>query len=549
MPGRSIQSPGCGCAPARSASSREPASRSDSKSRPSAYPADRGWQEGSTFRSRKDRKSIGTPLSSRRSECSAERESQLHRSRKPCSRHPVESAVASRFPLSFNPFYESRETLVQLYSFVTVVGRHIRENHLISRLESVLDFDGVHRTLPQHHLHFVRVLPVRLQFEELNRAVQLPEDRPSHEYHVVQALELDRSIHAQIRVQHARRRCVLAHDQRHIHGHRTVEDRGIDARNPALYVTITRVDVRVLTNYDIFYLCFGDLQLGFQLGGLRHLAQRRAGGHLLADFHGRGKLLQYAIETGPYVQLIHLAFLQVELPTQLCHLDLGGGQLGLFGGRVDGNSLLFQLQAAAQLHGPDGGDFGVHLAEQALFGQRRVAVSLEFGGVEVGIHLGHGGLHIQVQLFQRDLQVGIVGFGGLLGVLGVQKVGFQFLAGQNHDHRIGPHRGAGIDEDALHPAFGGGWYEHRIDRHERSQPANFAGHGAALHRVPPHHRQIHRGRRRLQPAHHHAHTGDRRYQDNTDRNPADQPLLAGVFALYIHLGSHALRARRLPIAD
>src|ERR1019366_4378457 len=200
------------------------------------------------------------------------------------------------------PFYESRETLVQLNSVVTVVGRHIREYHLVSHLESVLDFDGIHRTAPQHHLHLVGVLAVRLHLEELNRALLLPENRPSDKYHIVQPLQLDGAIHAQIRPR-ALRQAVLAHQQRHIYRHRAVEDRGIDTRYAALYMTITRVDVCVLTYYDVFYLCFGDFQLRFQLGGLGHLAQRGAGGHLLAHFHGRGQLLQYAIESGADVEL------------------------------------------------------------------------------------------------------------------------------------------------------------------------------------------------------------------------------------------------------
>src|ERR1039457_4287263 len=88
------------------------------------------------------------------------------------------SRISGCEPLSIviYPFYESREMLVQLNSFVTVVGRHIRENHLVSHLESVFDLDGAHRTPPQRHLHLVGVLAVRLQLEKLNRAILLPED-------------------------------------------------------------------------------------------------------------------------------------------------------------------------------------------------------------------------------------------------------------------------------------------------------------------------------------------------------------------------------------
>src|SRR5450755_3155731 len=101
------------------------------------------------------------------------------------------SRISGCEPLSIviYPFYESRETLVQLNSVVTVVGRHIRENHLVSHLKSIFDLDGIHRATSQYHLHLIRKLSVRLQLEELNRAVLLPEDRPSHKDHLVQPLQ------------------------------------------------------------------------------------------------------------------------------------------------------------------------------------------------------------------------------------------------------------------------------------------------------------------------------------------------------------------------
>src|SRR4051794_9799779 len=127
------------------------------------------------------------------------------------------------------PFYESREMLVQLNSFVTVVGGHIGEDYLVSNFESVLDLDGVYCALAQRHLDLIRVLPVRLQLKELNGAVLLSEYRAPDEYYVIEAFQFDGSVHAEIRAQHARRRRVLAHDQRHIHGDRPVEDRWIDS--------------------------------------------------------------------------------------------------------------------------------------------------------------------------------------------------------------------------------------------------------------------------------------------------------------------------------
>src|SRR5664279_1257313 len=157
------------------------------------------------------------------------------------------------FSIVIYPFYDSRETLVQLNSVVAVVGRHVRENDPVSHLQPFLDFDGAHGAAPEHHLHLVGVLPARFQLEDLHCAVLLPEDRPVHEDHVIQPLQLDRPVHTQVGPQHARRWRVLAHNQRHVHRHRAVQNRGIDARNLAFHQTITCVDHRALTDYDIFY--------------------------------------------------------------------------------------------------------------------------------------------------------------------------------------------------------------------------------------------------------------------------------------------------------
>src|ERR1035437_2795387 len=61
------------------------------------------------------------------------------------------SSGCEPFSIVIYPFYESRETLVQLNSVVTVISRHVGEDHLVTHLESVLDLDGIHGTLPQHH--------------------------------------------------------------------------------------------------------------------------------------------------------------------------------------------------------------------------------------------------------------------------------------------------------------------------------------------------------------------------------------------------------------
>src|SRR5258708_7009418 len=111
------------------------------------------------------------------------------------------SSRSSGWPLSIfiYPFYVSGVLLVQLYSIVCVVSGHIGENYHIPDLQSILHLDGVHRGASQTHLHFVRVLSIQLQLEELDCGVLLPEYRALHIDHIVEALQLDGAIHAEVR--------------------------------------------------------------------------------------------------------------------------------------------------------------------------------------------------------------------------------------------------------------------------------------------------------------------------------------------------------------
>ena len=347
---------------------------------------------------------------------------------------------------------------------------------------------------------------------------------------------MDGAIHAQIGTRAGGKRAL----QGHIHRHRTVQNGGIDARYTALDQPVRTpsgqpcVDDGGLPIGYILDLGFRDLQLGLELGGLRHLAQRRTGHHLLAHLDGRGKLLQHAVEAGTHLQLVHLALLQVELPAKLLDLHLLGRQLRLFRVAVDVQALLLELHPAIQLLRLDRRDLGVHFGEQALLGKRLVAVRLELRGVVIRSYLRHRGLHIELGLLERDLQVGVIRLGGFQVEFGVQQLGFKLLAGQNHDHRIGLDRRARVDQDALHPAVGGGGDEHGLLGDQRAQAAHFEHDGTALDRVDPDRGPVDARRRRLQAREDHGNHRDGRHHHRANRDPADQSLSGSVFARYVH---------------
>src|SRR5579863_2586079 len=103
-------------------------------------------------------------------------------------------------PLSITfPFYENRQYLVQLYSVVIVVGRHIGKNHAVAYIQPALHFNGAHRAAPEGYLHRVGVLAIRLDFEEPDSLVLLPENGSPHIHHVIHLLQLDGAVHAQVR--------------------------------------------------------------------------------------------------------------------------------------------------------------------------------------------------------------------------------------------------------------------------------------------------------------------------------------------------------------
>ena len=98
---------------------------------------------------------------------------------------------------------------------------------------------------------------------------------------------------------------------------------------------VARVDHGRLADGDIFHLCFGDLQLGLQVTGAGHFAQRRAGRDLLPFFHGRerrGELLAACRRTRPAPSICSTWLFLGCIAARSCStLTLLRCQLGLFG--------------------------------------------------------------------------------------------------------------------------------------------------------------------------------------------------------------------------
>jgi hypothetical protein len=220
-----------------------------------------------------------------------------------------------------------------------------------------------------------------------------------------------------------------------------------------------------------------------------------AGQHFLAFLHlgeRRRQGFQHAVEAGAHVQLVHLALFQVVLALQLIHFHLGCGELRLVRLRVDLQALQLKLVLFGKLLGLGGGDLGVDLRNQAVLGQRLVAVGLQLGIVHIAFGLRGLRLHVEQRLFERDLEVFKIGLRGFEQVLGVQQSGLQLRAGHHHHQGIGLDRRARLDQNALDAGVGVGRDQHGVFRDQRAQAAHFAHHGAALHGVRPQGRHLRR---------------------------------------------------------
>ena len=177
--------------------------------------------------------------------------------------------------------------------------------------------------------------------------------------------------------------------------------------------------------------------------------------------------------------------LELVFAGKLIDLDLLSFQLGLFGRIVDLQPFFIDFVLSAELLGFDLGDLGIGVGQKAFLREGGVAVGLQLGGIVIGAGLGGGGAQIEEGLMECDLEILVIGPGCLQGKLGVEKRRLEFRAGEDHHHRIGFHRRAGLDQNPFHAAIGGGRYEHGVFRDQGAETVDLADHGAALHGVRP----------------------------------------------------------------
>ena len=142
--------------------------------------------------------------------------------------------------------------------------------------------------LPSLHLRAHRLARRLIDPEQADRALLLAEGRAADEEHVVEPLELDGAVDAQVGTRAARQ---LA-GELDVDRDGALLRRRVDADDLAFDDAVAGVDLRALADGQVLGLRFRDPQLGLQTGRVGDTREVGARRHLLAD--ADGNLLEHA---------------------------------------------------------------------------------------------------------------------------------------------------------------------------------------------------------------------------------------------------------------
>src|SRR6185312_6807758 len=126
---------------------------------------------------------------------------------------------------------------IQPNAIVDIPLAHVRKDDAVSRLQTVLDLDGIDRTSAEMHRHTHGFASAREQFENLQLAFRATSHWPPHKQHILNTLERDGAIDIQIRPCSFRQRLI----ERYIHRDRFFPHRRVHARHMASHYTVARI--------------------------------------------------------------------------------------------------------------------------------------------------------------------------------------------------------------------------------------------------------------------------------------------------------------------
>ena len=172
------------------------------------------------------------------------------------------------------------------------LGARVGKNDLVAGLETAQDFDRVDGAAAEFHRRANRFGAARDEFENADGAVLLAERGPADIDDIIEPLELDRSVDAQVGTRAFRQFAI----DRDIDRDGPLLDRGIDADDVAFDDAVAGIDRGLLVDLNVFRLRLRDLDLRFQFRRIGDASEIVARLDALADFHRQ--LLQHAGHAG-----------------------------------------------------------------------------------------------------------------------------------------------------------------------------------------------------------------------------------------------------------
>src|SRR5690606_30517263 len=352
--------------------------------------------------------------------------------------------------------------LAQADAVDLVVLRHIRQDHHVTGLQAGDDLDGVDRAAAQPDVDPDGRVAARLELEDPDRAVGLAVGRAAHVDHVIEPLDLDHAIHAEVRPR-ARRQLPL---ERHIHPDGARRRRRIDPYYAAGDDSVSRVDRRRLAERDVPDLRLRHAQHGLEAAWLDDLGQRgaRVGPH--ADLERQ--LLDDADGARADRHGLDLLLAELDDPAQPLDLLLLGLDLRGLRAREHLEALLLDLELALGFHRGVPGAGQLVLRAEAPLGQLLLRLVLPHRLVVLRLGRGDGRLLAQALGLEARAQVDQLELRRVELPVRLQRLELDVRVGQPQEDRVLVHLRAGLDQLLLHAAL----------RHRRD-PADLLGHERA----------------------------------------------------------------------
>ena len=305
--------------------------------------------------------------------------------------------------------------------------------------------------------------------EQAHGAVLLTEGRAPDVDHVLEQLEPDRAVNAQVGTCAGRQRAF----ERDVDAHRAVQRRRVDARDPALDDAVPRVDFGGLADGDVPRLRFRNPQLRLQAHRVRHADEVRALVDLRAHFDPVTKHLEDTVHGGLDLQILELADAQLIGRAAQVHFGFLRRELRLDAHPRHLEPPLLDRQPVLQLFGVRPGLLERDGRNQLVLGELLIRLEGQDGVLVVRLDARDGRLLAQELTLELRLSILKGGLGGLVRQPGVHDGLLQLGVAHLEDDRADFDLGARPKHDALDPTRGGG-----------SHPADLFGYQRARIRGP-----------------------------------------------------------------